>query len=74
MAMRKEALAMKARILALIDRPYRSVKQLINRLKNLRNYKYIKCPQCHSLIRLPRRVGKVTVTCGRCRHSFKQWA
>ena len=44
------------------------------RLKNIRKYKYFKCPECHTLLRLPRKVGEVTVTCGKCRHSFKQKA
>ncbi len=51
-----------------------SLKQFINRVKNLRQYKYFKCPQCHARLRLPRKVGEVTVTCGKCRHAFKQKA
>ena len=42
-----------------------------NRLKNMRKYKYFKCPQCHAMLRLPRKVGEVTVTCGKCKHQFK---
>ena len=52
----------------------RSVRQFVNRLKNIRKYKYFKCPECQSRIRLPRKVGEVTVTCGKCRHTFKQRA
>lgn len=48
--------------------------QAFVRLKNIRKYKYFKCPECHTLLRLPRKVGEVTVTCGKCRHSFKQKA
>ena len=51
-----------------------STRQFWVRLKNSRNYKYFKCPQCHSRLRLPRKVGEVTVTCGKCHHSFKQKA
>lgn len=51
-----------------------SVRQFIVRLKNIRKYKYFKCPQCHARLRLPRKVGEVTVTCGKCRHAFKQKA
>ena len=51
-----------------------SRRQFINRVKNLRKYKYFKCPECHALLRLPRKVGEVTVTCGKCRHAFKQKA
>ena len=49
-------------------------KQFFVRLKNIRKYKYFKCPQCHSRLRLPRKVGEVTVTCGNCHHAFKQKA
>lgn len=51
-----------------------SVKQGWVRLKNLRKYKYFHCPECKALLRLPRKVGEVTVTCGKCRHAFKQKA
>ena len=51
-----------------------SVKQFFVRLKNSRKYKYFKCPECHARLRLPRKVGEVTVTCGKCHHTFKQKA
>ena len=51
-----------------------SVKQFFIRLKNIRKYKYYKCPQCKARLRLPRKVGEVTVTCGNCHHVFKQKA
>ena len=44
------------------------------RLKNMRKYKYFKCPECNALLKLPRKVGEVTVTCGKCRHQFKKKA
>ena len=50
------------------------VKQFFVRLKNIRKYKYFKCPECHARLRLPRKVGEVTVTCGKCHHAFKQKA
>ena len=49
-------------------------KQLLNRLKNMKKYKYFKCPQCGARLRLPRKVGEVTVTCGKCKNQFKQKA
>lgn len=51
-----------------------AVRQSINRMKNMKQYKYFKCPECKSRIRLPRGVGEVTVTCGKCHHAFKQKA
>ena len=49
-------------------------RQTFMRLKNIRKYKYFKCPECHSLLRLPRKAGEVTITCGKCHHAFKQKA
>lgn len=51
-----------------------AVSQAVNRLKNMKKYKYFKCPECKSRLRLPRGVGEVTVTCGKCRHAFRQKA
>ena len=51
-----------------------NTKQAWIRLKNSKQYKYFKCPQCQSRLRLPRKVGEVTVTCGKCKHAFKQKA
>ena len=50
------------------------IRQFFVRLKNARRYKYFKCPECHARLRLPRKVGEVTVTCGKCRHAFRQKA
>ena len=41
------------------------------RRKNSKEYKYFKCPQCKSWLKLPRKVGSVTVTCGRCQNQFQ---
>ena len=51
-----------------------SMRQFFVRCKNFKKYKYFKCPKCHSRLRLPRKVGEVTVTCGKCKHVFKQKA
>ena len=51
-----------------------SFSQAKIRLKNMRKYKYFKCPECGALLKLPRKVGEVTVTCGKCRHQFKKKA
>lgn len=52
----------------------RSVSQAMNRFKNRKQYKYFRCPQCKSYLKLPRNVGEVTVTCGKCRHQFRKKA
>ena len=51
-----------------------AISQAIVRLKNMRKFKYFKCPECSALLKLPRKVGEVTVTCGKCRHQFKRKA
>ena len=63
-----------AKFLSLWRKVTVSVKQFFNRLKNIRRYKYYRCPNCRSWLRLPRKVGEVTVTCGKCSHVFKQKA
>ena len=41
------------------------------RLKDLRHYRFRKCPGCGAQLRLPIKRGRRTVTCHRCRHQFK---
>ena len=50
------------------------ISQALVRAKNIRKYKYFKCPECGALLKLPRKVGQVTVTCGKCRNQFKKKA
>ena len=50
------------------------LSQFWKRQQNRKEYKYFKCPECKSWLRLPRGVGEVTVTCGKCHHAFKQKA
>ena len=51
-----------------------NISQFFVRLKNIRKYRYFRCPECKARLRLPRKVGEVTVTCGKCRHQFRQKA
>lgn len=34
-------------------------------------YKYFKCPNCGTKLRVPKGKGKLTITCPKCRTSFK---
>jgi len=52
----------------------RNATQAANRFKNRKQYKYFRCPKCRSYLKLPRHVGEVTVTCGKCRHQFRKKA
>lgn len=45
-------------------------KSRINRLKASFKYKYLKCPHCNKETRVPRKKGKITVTCPSCRLKF----
>ena len=51
-----------------------AVRQFFVRLKNSRKYKYFRCPQCGVRLRLPRKVGEVTVTCSKCKNQFRKKA
>lgn len=50
------------------------VGQWILRLKNSKEYKYFKCPQCKVLIRLKRGSGARQIHCPKCGHDFQQKA
>ena len=48
------------------------ISQFMKRMKNRREYKYFKCPNCKVLLRLKRGSGEKDITCVRCGHQFKQ--
>lgn len=41
-------------------------------LRDHRQFKYFKCPNCHQTLRAPRGHGKILVTCQRCKKQFNQ--
>lgn len=41
-----------------------------NKLNEKKNYKITSCPKCGQKLRLPRKKGKIVVTCKRCLHKF----
>lgn len=47
-----------------------AIKHHRNRFKLRKEYRYFKCPQCKSWLRVPRGAGKVKVTCGQCGNQF----
>lgn len=51
-----------------------AVRQWWLRVKNIRKYKYFRCPQCRARLRLTRGCGEKTVTCPQCKHTFTQKA
>ena len=48
------------------------LSQFSKRMKNRRDYKYFKCPNCKVLLRMKRGSGEKDITCVRCGHQFKQ--
>ena len=44
------------------------------RWRNRKQYKYFKCPQCRTRMRLSRGAGEKVVCCRSCSHVFKQKA
>lgn len=50
------------------------VKQFFLRVKNSKQYKYFKCPQCKVLIRLKRGSGEKQINCPKCGCQFSQKA
>jgi len=42
------------------------------RWRNRKQYKYFKCPQCRTRMRLTRGVGEKQIICRNCQHTFKQ--
>ncbi|AGX45111.1 zf-TFIIB domain-containing protein [Clostridium saccharobutylicum] len=47
------------------------LKQKQVRAKELKTHKYFKCPNCKQTLRVPRRKGKITITCPKCKNKFK---
>ena len=46
-------------------------KQKLNRAKDSKTHKYFTCPDCKQKLRVPRGQGKISVTCPKCKKSFK---
>ena len=43
------------------------------RIKDVRRFRYRRCPACRAMLRLPIKRGRRTVTCHRCRRQFKSF-
>ena len=46
-------------------------KRKLNRAKDSKTYKYFICPDCKQKLRVPRGQGNISVTCPKCKKSFK---
>ena len=47
------------------------LRQARVRFRNRKQYKYFKCPQCRTRMRLTRGCGEKTVTCPHCKNTFQ---
>lgn len=53
-------------------RRYRENKkylQLVERCKD-REHRYFSCPRCRQTVRVPRKKGKIAITCPKCKEQF----
>ena len=46
--------------------------QFWKRLRLCRQYKYFKCPQCKTLLRMSRGAGEKEICCPKCQNRFRQ--
>ncbi|MDO4501194.1 MAG: hypothetical protein Q4B60_07980 [Erysipelotrichaceae bacterium] len=44
------------------------------RFSQMKEYKFFDCPKCHTHLRVPRGVGKITITCKKCGEKFDRKA
>jgi len=47
------------------------IKYQFKRIRNIRHYRYRKCPHCHQALRLPVKKGKHAVVCPKCHEEFE---
>jgi len=52
----------------------KAMTEWLNRVKNGKKYRYFTCPQCKKRLRVPRGVGKITITCRDCGAKFDKKA
>ena len=53
-------------------KPYQETPKylgLLARIKD-RDHKYFKCPKCRQSVRVPKKKGKIAITCPKCRERF----
>ena len=56
-----------------LDRTYSArsyFRSLGERWRQRRDYKFFRCPQCRTLLRVPRGKGKIKIVCRKCGNSF----
>lgn len=59
------------RYLAVYGKIKKKVLLTVNRLKAYKTHRYRECPNCHTMLRLKKQIGTVTVNCPKCHSTFQ---
>jgi hypothetical protein len=54
----------------LLNKSRPSLMMFGRRMREIRTHRYRKCPNCKTVLRLPRKTGKRIVVCPRCKREF----
>lgn len=54
------------------DAAKRWLRSLRDRWKQRRDYRFFRCPSCHTLLRVPKNKGKLLLTCRKCGNRFER--
>lgn len=57
--------------ISLRDRIKKKVMLVFNRVKYFKTHRYRECPSCHTMLRLKKQVGTITVNCPKCHTTFQ---
>ena len=49
-----------------------AVRGWMDRQKQRRDYRFFRCPSCHTLLRVPKNKGKLLLTCRKCGNRFER--
>ena len=61
------------KFIAITDPFVSKIKKLYSRISD-RDHRYFTCPNCKQTLRVPRGVGKITITCPSCRNKITKKA
>lgn len=59
------------RFLAFWNKVKQKTLQTVNRVKEYKTHRYRACPNCHTTLRLAKKMGTLTVNCPKCHHRFQ---
>lgn len=50
----------------------KKIKIWIKRFKERKTHRYFKCPACKQILRVPKGKGKISITCSKCKNTFRK--